>query len=181
MTVSQRWSLFDRAATVHAPTCQSVQPGQPIDLDLDLDRTSDAVIAYGLTARRIYDDLKRVIGQAAGLLILAQASARRDAFDLPSLAHAEGVCREAADRVASLSAPGRLAEHRGRLETAARLISATLARLHDVPLQAGEIDLATASRQLTSAYRLLQSTSDFRFGMTMVDFKQGCCTCSAAQ
>ena len=176
-------SILDQAATIHHWTCDSLGRAvedQPIEIDPD--RTDDAVIRYGLAARSIYGDLKRVIAQAGGLLILAQASARRDAFDLPSLAHAEELCRGACDRLAALSAPGRLDAHLGRLRQSADLSTSCLAAIRATRVDASrEPELATASTLLSKAYALLQSTSESRFGMMMVDFRHACCNCGASR
>jgi hypothetical protein len=115
-------------------------------------------------------------------LILAQASARRDAFDLPSLSHAEELCQAARDRLATLPAPGRLASHHDRLTEAAQLATACLAQIRLTRLDANRApDLGKASSLLSRAYAILQSTSDSRFGMMMVDFRHACCSCGATK
>ncbi len=180
--LSQKWAFLDRVAAVHDIRCESLAiPDEGPTLEIDADRIDEAMARYGLEARRIYDDLKRVIGQVGGLLILAQASSRREALDLMSLAHAEGACSDALDRIERLPAPGRSAPHRDRLLKAGRLVDATLVALRDVPRVAGEIDLTEASNTLKRAYSFLQSTSEGRLGMTMVDFRHACCTCGAKQ
>ena len=45
-------------------------------------------MAAATALRRPYDGLRRLIGQAAGLLLLAQASSRREIVDLPAVAAA---------------------------------------------------------------------------------------------
>ncbi len=182
MTSSRSWSMLDHASTVHQLHCESLAGPDDQPIEVDPARTDEAVMRYGLAARGIYNDLKRVIGQVGGLLILAQASARRDAFDLPSLVHAEELCGDACDRLASLAAPGRLDAHHGRLAQAAQLVSAGLAALRDTRLDADRApDLAAASGALSRAYALLQSTSDSRFGMMMVDLRHACCNCGAVR
>lgn len=182
MTANSRaLSLLDQAATVHQWHCDSLaMPVEEQPAELDPATTDDAVVRYGLGARAVYGDLKRVVAQAGGLLILAQASARRDAFDLPSLSHAEELCRTARDRLASLPAPGRLAGHHERMTEAAQLATACLAQIRTARLDADrEPDLGAASSLLSRAYAILQSTSDSRFGMMMVDFRHACCSCGA--
>jgi hypothetical protein len=182
MTVSTRWSLLDAAPKiVHQLNCESVQTGadEP-PLDLDASRIDDAVMQYGLKARSIYSDLKRLIGQLGGLLVLAQASRRRDALEIVSLEEAEATCREASSRCAALVAPGKLARHRARLAEAGRLVGEALAALRATRNAAGEtVDLGPASEQAKRAYALLQAASESRFGMTMVDFRHACCNCGA--
>ncbi len=99
-SVSTRWSIIDSATAVHRVECQSLaQDADDGPADAALNGLDDQVVGYGLEARRAYDELKRTIGQVAGLLILAQAGGRRDAFDLPALRRAEAVQEEALDRV----------------------------------------------------------------------------------
>lgn len=180
-TNSRALSLLDQASTVHQWHCESL--GIPVEdepAEIDPSKTDEAVMCYGLGARAVYGDLKRVVAQAGGLLILAQASTRRDAFDLPSLNHAEELCRTARDRLASLSAPGRLASHHDRLTETAQLATACLQQIRLARLDANrEPDLRVASSLLSRAYAILQSTSDSRFGMMMVDFRHACCSCGA--
>jgi hypothetical protein len=182
VTASPRtWSLLDQAATVHHWDCDSLgasDDGLPVEADPS--RTDEAVMRYGLAARAIYSDLKRVIAQAGGLLILLQASLRRDALDLPSLDQAEDLSAAVAERLAQLSAPGRLAPHRDRLAEAARLAALCLDRIRATRLGAhGEPEVAAASTAVTQAYAALRGASDSRFGMVMVDVRHACCNCGA--
>jgi hypothetical protein len=172
-------SLLDAASHVHRPECASLAANPPAIPDVDRvpEDASDEVIAYGLQARRIYADLKRVIGQTAGLLILAQASGRREAFDLPSLANAQDLWLETRDRLGSLSAPTRLDPNLRRMVAAHRLVGACLTSLHAPRLADGAPDLTVALDNLSAAYKHLQAASEDRFGMTMVDFRHSCCNC----
>jgi hypothetical protein len=177
----QRWSLLDQATAVHRIGCEALAgPAVEQGLEVDAEHTEEAVMRYGLAARSIYSDLRRLVGQLGGLLILAQASKRRDVLDLPSLSHAEDLSRDVAERMGRLHAPGRLGPHRDRLAEAARLASHCLGALRDLRADAkGEPELDEAGQGLARAYRLLQSTSDSRFGMMMVDFRHACCSCGA--
>ena len=178
---SRAFSLLDQAAAVHQWHCASLAaPVEDQPAEVNPCETDEAVMRYGLGARAIYGDIKRVVAQAGGLLILAQASARRDAFDMPSLSHAEDLCRDASDRLAGLSAPGRLAAHHDRLTEAASIAMACLRQIRSVRLDADrDPALGAASSLLSRAYAVLQSTSDSRFGMMMVDFRHACCSCGA--
>ncbi len=121
----------------------------------------------------------RVIGQTGGLLIIVQSSGRREAVDFRSLESAEDAFREACDRLAALSAPTRLAPHRMRLEQAARLVEISLKALRNLRSDGDGPDLMPALDALSRGYKILQATSDSRFGMMMVDFRHACCTCGA--
>jgi hypothetical protein len=179
--VSRTWSFFDHAAAIHRPSCESVRPGGadvPIS-EVDPAQVSESVIAYGMAARRVYDSLKRVIGQTGGLLILAETTGRRDVIDLPSLVSAEEALAEAQERLASLEAPLRLEAHRSQLQEAARLTAAGLAALRATRLAETAPDLGPALAALSRAYKILQRASESRLGLTMVDFRHACCTCGA--
>jgi hypothetical protein len=179
--LSRRWSILDQAAMVHRLDCEALQSDSadaPL-FDLDLAETSDAIVRYGMAARKIYDALKRVIGQAGGLLILAQASSKRDAVDLPSLVSAEEAFAEAREKLASLSAPLRLEVHQRCMEDAANLAGISLTALRAIKMNDREVDVGPALDALSRAYKVLQKASESRFGMMMVDFRHACCTCGA--
>jgi hypothetical protein len=181
-------ALFERAVTVHRFDCAAVasragpegqgipaaggeRPGPPGG------RPSDEFAAYAVAARRGYDALRRLIGQASGLLILAEASGSRDVCDLPELAVARERMSEAAEAVAALRAPAGLSRHLARLRSAAADIDAALVALAAIG-DAGEAAASAAAARLKTAYRSLQQASDERYGLAMVDFRQACCTCA---
>ncbi|MDQ0467890.1 hypothetical protein [Labrys wisconsinensis] len=179
MTASRSWSLLDAAAEVHRPGCPSLSGFAATPADAMPDGAPDAVVAYGLEARRVYSDLRRLIGQTAGLLILAQASRRREALDLPTLAGAQELWGEVAERLGGLSAPQRLDPNLRHLIAAHRLAGSCLTALRAPVLADGAPDLTVALGNLTAAYRHLQAASEERLGMTMVDFRHSCCNCNA--
>ena len=73
--------MLDRAALVHRWDCPAVaEPALPEPDVAEIDAAAAAAL------RRPYDGLRRLIGQAAGLLVLAQASQRREIVDLPAVA-----------------------------------------------------------------------------------------------
>ena len=92
--------MLDRAALVHRWDCPAVaEPALPEPDVAEIDAAAAA------TLRRPYDALRRLIGQAAGLLVLAQASQRREIVDLPAVAVAREQWREVTATLADLSAP----------------------------------------------------------------------------
>jgi hypothetical protein len=69
--------MLDRAALVHRWDCPAVaEPALPEPDVAEVDAAAAASL------RRPYDSLRRLIGQAAGLLVLAQTSQRREVLDL---------------------------------------------------------------------------------------------------
>ena len=97
-------ALFTRLAQTHRPDCLlslDGPPPQPAPDPGELARTlgSDAVAAYASACRPIYEDLRRIIGQCAGLAILARLTSRNEIRDLPELAQCEARWKAAAERL----------------------------------------------------------------------------------
>lgn len=133
----QRRDLFQRLTVVHRPDCTALSQPAPTAAAAalpDEDEVarilgSDAAGRYGVEARAVYEDLRRLIGQRAGLLILARLTARRDTGELPEIA----ACRErlafAQTALARLSAPGPLAAHHAMLDETTAQCAAILSGL----------------------------------------------------
>lgn len=172
-------TMLDWAAQVHDPSCAGFGPSGAVETFCLPDAVRDEVAAYGLEVRQVYNALKRVIGQAAGLMILLEASNRREALDLSSLAAAEETFQEARQRLGRLDAPSRLERHFTHLAAAGRLVGESLAALRAQRDAVARPDMTAAMQSLSAAYRHLQTASEDRFGMTMVDFRHSCCNCGA--
>lgn len=165
--------MLDRAAVVHRWDCPAVStgPALPEPAVAEVDAAAAAAL------RRPYDALRRLIGQAAGLLILAQASRRREIVDLPALATAREQWKDVTAALADLRAPRGCERHVERLARAARLVGACLDALEASAAQ--EImDVSLALDRVAAAYRLVQRCSIDKLGLTMVDFRQSCCNCA---
>jgi hypothetical protein len=165
--------MLDRAALVHRWDCPAVaaDPALPEPDVADIDAAAAA------TLRRPYDALRRLIGQAAGLLVLAQASSRREIIDLPAVAVAREQWREVTATLADLNAPRGCERQVEHLIRAARLIGACLDTL-EASVAYESIDVSIALDRIAAAYRLVQLCSIDKLGMTMVDFRQSCCNCA---
>jgi hypothetical protein len=174
------WSLLDAAVRPQDPDCTSLAAiplvSEPI-VSLP-EGVADEVIAYGIQARPIYSDLRRLIGQMAGLLILAQASNKWEALDLAALPGALELWNEISERLGRLSAPRRVEAHLQNLQASYRLTGSCLSSLRFRRSIEGRVDLTEALGNLSAAYKHLQASSEDRFGMTMVDFRQSCCNCN---
>lgn len=163
--------MLDRAAAVHRWDCPAVaEPALP-----EPDGAESAAAAAAL--RRPYDALRRLIGQAAGLLVLAQTSRRREIVDLPAVAIAREQWREVTAMLADFSAPRGCERQLDHLIRAARLIGTCLDALeasaaHEV------VDVSLALDHVAAAYRLVQLCSSDKLGLAMVDFRQSCCNCA---
>jgi hypothetical protein len=171
MTRSGR-DMLDRAALVHRWDCPAVaEPALPEPDIAEVDAAAAAAL------RRPYDALRRLIGQAAGLLVLAQASQRREIIDLPAVAIAREQWREVTSTLANLSAPRGNERQVDNFIRAARLVGACLDAL-DASANHETVDVALALDRVSAAYRLVQLSSSDKLGMTMVDFRQSCCNCA---
>ena len=165
--------MLDRAALVHRWDCPAVatEPALP---EADV---AEVYAAAAAVLRRPYDALRRLIGQAAGLLVLAQASQRREIVDLPAVAVAREQWREVSDALADLNAPRSYERQVENLIRAARLVGACLDALEASAAQK-TVDVSLALERIAAAYRLVQDSSSDKLGMTMVDFRQSCCNCA---
>ena len=164
--------MLDRAALVHRWDCPAVaEPALP---ELDVAEV-DAAAAAAL--RRPYDALRRLIGQAAGLLVLAQASQRREIVDLPAVAVAREQWREVTATLADLTATRGYERQVEHLIRAARLVGACLDALEGSVNQQ-TVDVSLALDRVAAAYRLVQLCSIEKLGLTMVDFRRSCCNCA---
>jgi hypothetical protein len=172
MTRSGR-DMLDRAALVHRWDCPALaEPALPEPDIAEVDAAAAAAL------RRPYDALRRLIGQAAGLLVLAQASQRREIIDLPAVAIAREQWREVTSTLADLSAPRGYERQVDNFIRAARLVGACLDAL-DASANHETVDVALALDRVSAAYRLVQLSSSDKLGMTMVDFRQSCCNCAS--
>ncbi len=164
--------MLDRAALVHRWDCPAVaKPALPEPDVTEVDAAAAAAL------RRPYDALRRLIGQAAGLLVLAQASQRREIVDLPAVAVAREQWREATSTLADLKAPRGHERQVENLIRAARLVGACLDAL-EASATKERVDASLALERIAAAYRLVQNSSSDKLGMTMVDFRQSCCNCA---
>jgi hypothetical protein len=164
--------LLDRAALVHRWDCPAVAAPALPETDI-----AEVDAAAAATLRRPYDALRRLIGQAAGLLVLAEASQRREIVDLPAVAVAREQWREASATLADLTAPRGCERQVENLVRAARLVGACLDALEASAAQK-TVDASLALERIAAAYRLVQNSSSDKLGMTMVDFRQSCCNCA---
>ncbi len=183
MQPTRSYTLLDVVPTLHSADCDgrktdpnTASAGVVIDPGLP-----DEIASYVIGARRVYSDLRRLLGQIAGLLILAQASNRKEALDLPMLAAAKELWLSVPERMECLRAPSRLDAHLSHLKSAHRLLGSCFDSLRAFRCKDEKLNLKDALADITRAYAHLQSASEPRVGMTMVDFSQACCHSGQAQ
>jgi hypothetical protein len=179
--------FFERAITVHrfdceaissagAVSCAEAQDGATVAGETAL---NEVIAGYVVAIRPIYDGLRRLIGQVAGLLVLVHAGGRRDVLDLPEVSAARERWSDLEQRLGAIQSPQGLQSHFRRLEAA----HATLGEvLHDLDFARLQPDwqqhLDRAGERVKRAYAFLQAASEPRVGMTPVDFSHACCGCA---
>jgi hypothetical protein len=182
MQPTRSYALLDAVPTLHSADCDSRKAGpNPASAGVAIDRgLPDEIAGYVIGARRVYSDLRRLVGQIAGLLILAQASNRKEALDLPILAAARELWLSVPEQMERLRAPGRLDANLYHLRSAHRLLGSCFDSLGAFRYKDEKPNLTDALANIARAYSHLQSASEPRAGMTMVDFSQACCHCGHA-
>jgi hypothetical protein len=182
MQPTRSYALLDAVPTLHSADCESRKAGpSTASADIAIDRgLPDEIAGYVIGARRVYSDLRRLVGQVAGLLILAQASNRKEALDLPILAAAKELWLSVPEQMERLRAPSGLDAHLSHLRSAHRRLGSCFDSLGAFRCKDEKLNLTDALADIASAYSHLQSASEPRVGMTMVDFSQACCHCGQA-
>jgi hypothetical protein len=181
LTSTQETLLAPLNPLVHLAGCDILDmPADNLDPLADISVTQDELIAYALALRPHYDKLGRLIGQLAGLFILAQARGRFDpgfeAFATP-LEQA----RECHDALHSITAPAGVRRQHWCMCRAMQLVKDVTGQF-TTSLDGGERvreQVALWTEQLKRANTLLRWASERSLGLSPVDFSQACC-CGAA-
>jgi hypothetical protein len=137
-----------------------------------MDVLDDRTVAYVVAAQPLFEDLRQVAAQLAGLLVLAATGSSDSSPDHPMLALSKQVLTRAGDGVRQA---GTLATERARPHHA-RLVDARLAL--DRALTSAEawpLDIDTVLPPLRDAYACLQQAAGELPGFQMIAFDLGCC------
>ena len=175
---------FTRLAAIHKPDCMLSLEGPVPEAVPDPDvmaRTlgSDVIGLYATACRPIYEDLRRIIGQLAGLLILARLTARSEMADLTEMKQCQNRWHEAAQRLGALAAPTALERHKSQLNNAhafSGLVMRSFPELRATADNTMKLNLMTV--QIKRAYAHLEAASSVKAGLQMVDFSHACCSCA---
>ena len=129
----------------------------------------DATVAYVMTARRAFEDLRQVAAQLAGLLVLEAAGAGNGGPEHPMLAAARQRHAEAAETLHGARVTKRARRHHEFLLAAADLIGRAI--------EAADrgLDIDPVLEPLRIGYAHLQGAGRELPGFDMVSFEQGCC------
>ena len=132
----------------------------------------DRTVAYVVAAQPVFEDLRLVAAQLAGLLVLAATGSKDSTPDHPMAAASATVLAQAGDGVqrigALVSEPAR-PHYRGLVEANASLARALASA------GAWPIDVDAVLAPLRDAYGHLQRASKALPGFAMVSFEQACC------
>lgn len=138
---------------------------------------NEQLIVYSLSVEAVFGNLRALLGQISGLLILIQSRLQRDAADLPDLAIARERWAETIEQLAHLNVPESRAEDRPHLKAAGAHIDDALNAIAEMRRARTDDGVSEASRHLHAAYRLMQRVCDHRIGLTMIDTSASCCSC----
>ena len=139
----------------------------------------DKTVAYVVASHPIFEDLRQVAGQLAGLLVLSATGAKTAAPDHPMLTTAAQLFDQAADAVertrVSVTEPARR-HHDNLRQAAAALRDALAATRLELGKPPAAADLDAALVPLRQAYACLQDAAGALPGFQMVSFEQACCS-----
>jgi hypothetical protein len=132
----------------------------------------DRTAAYVVAAHPVFEDLRQVASQLAGLLVLAATGSKDSTPDHPMLLASTQALAQAGDGVKRIRAvvSERARPHCQGLVDANVSLNAALTRAKAWPL-----DVDAVLVPLRDAYTHLQSASRALPGFPVVDFDQGCC------
>ena len=144
------------------------------------DALDDLTVAYVLTARPHFENLRHVAAQLAGLLVLAAAGAKTVAMsaapDHPMLTAAEALFQESKDGIRRTRTTDRARPHHQHLTEAAASIETALSVARDrFGRPNGRLDLDPILIPLKAGYTHLQEAANALPGFEIIAFDQGCC------
>ena len=136
----------------------------------------DETVAYILSAQRLFEDLRQIAAQLAGLLVLAAAGGKTATPDHPMLEAAERLHQSAATDIQSLRPAGRASAHREHVLQASAALGCALACAR------GYLARAEYGAGVNSVLYPLQAACDqLRLaagalpGFQVISFEQACC------
>lgn len=170
--------LFDRLVTMHRADCTAAADPHALEREAqDIPATQAA--EYSLHTRPVYEDLRRVVGQIAGLLILARLTKRSELLEIAEFESCRARCAHAGDQLRSLDKTVAAQRSVAALKNCQALCDAIVREFPSWKRgidRDGEFDLM--QERLEAAYRFLSASSSVGGGMMMVDFSHACCSCA---
>ncbi|MGV0819424.1 hypothetical protein [Martelella sp. AMO21009] len=179
----QSADLFTRLSTVHRPDCALFEDGpvpKPAPDPEEVARMlgSSEAAAYADACRPVFEDLRRVIGQLAGLMILAQLTRSTEVADLSELSSCRARWESSGERLAALSAPAALTAHLEQISAAHVFCGRALGTFSLIRPSRDNDDLFDdIARHVRRAYVHLRAVTSEKAGLEMVDLTHACCSC----
>ncbi|MAY61771.1 MAG: hypothetical protein CML29_06130 [Rhizobiales bacterium] len=176
---------FNRIVGIHKPDCEMLMRCDPIpeasipgEAELVAALGSEQTAEYAMACRRIYEDLRRVIGQLAGLMILARVTRKIEFVELEQVDNCTKRWTDAGARIAALKAHGPVARHKQQIELAHDFCGRILRTFPQLTARTDlDIIFDEIGDHLKQAYACLSRASSHEAGLVMVDFSNACCSC----
>jgi len=140
--------------------------------------TDDRTVAYVIAAQPVFEDLRQVAAQLAGMLVLSATGAKSAAPDHPMLVIATQLFAQASEHVEHVRPPvtSRAQTHHDALTRATSFLRDALAAARiELGKPPASADLDAPLVPLRHAYDALQHAAAALPGFQMVSFDQGCC------
>jgi hypothetical protein len=147
----------------------------PSDFSLQLSALDDRTVAYVVESQPLFEDLRQVAAQLAGLLVLAATGSREATPAHPMLETAERLFKQTADGIAHARPGERARLHHDSLREAVRSIGEALIATRGLLPATNPADLDAVLVPLRDGYGHLQRATEALPGFRMVAFEQGCC------
>lgn len=140
-----------------------------------LEPLDDHTVAYILDSQPLFEDLRQVAAQLAGLLVLTATGSRDATPDHPMLGAAEDLFKQTLERFERTRATGRARPHRDSLRLAAGSLRKALTAARTLLTAPDGADFDPVLVPLRDGYSHLQRAARLLPGFRMVAFEQGCC------
>src|ERR1700744_4173894 len=166
---------------VHIAGCDVLEVAvEDSDALEDVTAVRDDLIAYGLAIRPHYDRLGRLIGQLAGIFLLAQLRGRFEP-DFEAVITPLERARECLDSILSITAPKAAKRRHWALLRAMLIVSEVTGQFSDSMRGSERVReyVLDWTERLKRANALVRWTSDTSLGLHPVDLSQACCCCGA--
>lgn len=167
------------APELHGVDCDLLGlPTAPVDWLADITTDRDSLIRYALSVRPGYERMGRIVGQIAGLMILARLGKRFES-DWPMAASVVEQARQAEEELHSAWVPAVARHHHGYLLQVLQRVQ-TVVCAFDQRMPAGDLlhaQLDGWTRELKLAGSMLSGAAVEGLGLMPLDFSQACCNC----
>jgi hypothetical protein len=148
-------------------SADAADEGPPSGLD-------DRSLAFVLAARPVFDQIRALTGQLAGLLVL-KASGARSAQDHPMFALVLDRHDRMRDGLAALDVPASADHHHRHLRRAAHAVTLAVQEARDSLHRGDEASLDAITAPLRRAQQELHWAAASLPGFAVVDLRQACC------